>query len=133
MRERVMREMNRRTDVGEGDIPPERLGSDFFPYRPRHLRTEPPRAILARLTNVVQRAMSSGRYAGGIWLEGTPSVEETTYWLNLLIDTTVPIVGNASQRTHGSIGNEGDRNIVDAVDYIRSRIWAGSRSRRCSF
>jgi hypothetical protein len=113
-----------RTDVGEGDIPPETLGEDFFPYRPRHLRTEPPRRVLAKLTNMVQRALSEGEYAGGIWLEGTPSVEETTYWLNLLIDTRVPIVGNASQRTHGSLGNDGDHNIVGAVEYLLSRIWA---------
>jgi L-asparaginase len=115
-----------RTDVGGGDIPPETLGKEFFPYRPAHLRWEPPMASLARLTNVVQQALSSGQYAGAIWLEGSPFVEETSYWLNLLIDTAVPIVGNASQRAHGAVGNDGDRNIIDAVDYILSRIWAGA-------
>src|SRR5262249_49645492 len=66
-----------RTDVGEREIPPEVMGEDFFPYRPFHLRREPPMSTLARLTNVVQRAMASGQYAGGIWLEGSPNVEET--------------------------------------------------------
>ena len=113
-----------RPDVGEGDIPPETLGQDFFPYRPAHLRREPPMASLARLTNVVQQALTSGQYTGAIWLEGSPFVEETSYWLNLLIDTTVPIVGNASQRAHGAVSNDGDRNIIDAVDYILSCIWA---------
>jgi hypothetical protein len=113
-----------RPDMGEGDIPPETLGQDFFPYRPAHLRREPPMASLARLTNVVQQALASGQYAGAIWLEGSPFVEETSYWLNLLIDTTVPIVGNASQRAHGAVSNDGDRNIIDAVDYILSCIWA---------
>ena len=56
-------------------------------------------------------------------------VEETTYWLQLLIDTTVPIVGNASQRAHGAVSNDGDRNIIDAVDYILSRIWADASGR----
>jgi L-asparaginase len=118
-----------RTDVGEGDIPSEIRGVDFFPYRPGYLRKEPPMAALARLTNVVQRALASGDYLGAIWLEGSPFVEETTYWLNLLIDTTVPIVGNSSQRPHGAIGNDGDRNIVDSVDYITSRIWADESGR----
>lgn len=36
-------------------------------------------ASLARLTNVVQQALASGQYAGGIWLEGSPFVEETSY------------------------------------------------------
>jgi hypothetical protein len=118
-----------RTDVGTGDVPPERLGRDFFPYRPTHLRAEPYLATLARVTNVVQAALASGRYAGAIWLEGSPNVEESSYWLNLLIDTPVPIVGNASQRPHGACSNDGDRNIVDSVDYIVSRIWADADGR----
>jgi hypothetical protein len=123
------RRAEERTDIGDGDIPPEIRGTDFFPYRPGYLRKEPPMAALARLTNVVQRALSSGKYLGAIWLEGSPFVEETTYWLNLLIDTTMPMVGNSSQRPHGAIGNDGDRNIVDSVDYITSRIWADENGR----
>ena len=118
-----------RTDMGVGDIAPERLGQDFFPYRPAHLRREPPMPSLAHLTNVVQQALATGQYAGAIWLEGSPFVEETSYWLNLLIDTPVVIVGNASQRAHGAVSNDGDRNIIDAVDYIISRIWADDNSR----
>ncbi len=83
------------------------------------------------VTNVVQRALGSGHYLGAIWFEGSPFVEETIYWLNLLIDTSVPIVGNSSQRPHGAIGNDGDRNIVDSVDYINSRIWADENGRDC--
>lgn len=118
-----------RTDVGQGDISPETLGEDFFPYRPGYLRREPPMAILARITNAVQQALATDQYAGAIWLEGSPFVEETSYWLNLLIDTTVPIVGNASQRAHGAVSNDGDRNIIDSVDYILSRIWADESGR----
>jgi hypothetical protein len=125
------RSAGERTDIGAGDIAPEIRGTDFFPYRPGYLRKEPPMAALARLTNVVQKALASGQYTGAIWLEGSPFVEETTYWLNLLIDTKVPIVGNSSQRPHGAIGNDGDRNIVDSVDYITSRIWADENGRDC--
>ncbi|MSP40877.1 MAG: hypothetical protein EXR70_20510 [Deltaproteobacteria bacterium] len=123
------RREDERTDVGAGDIAPEIRGTDFFPYRPGFLRKEPPMAALARLTNVVQHALASGQYLGAIWLEGSPFVEETIYWLNLLIDTTVPIAGNSSQRPHGAIGNDGDRNIVDSVDYITSKIWADDNGR----
>ena len=75
---------------------------------------------LARVTNVVSSTLASGDYLGGIWLEGSPTVEETVYWLSLLIDTELPIAGVASQRTHGQLANDGDRNIVDAVDLILS-------------
>lgn len=125
------RSAGERTDFGQGDIPPETRGVDFFPYRPGYLRKEPPMAALARLTNIVQQALSSGKYLGAIWLEGSPFVEETTYWLNLLIDTILPIAGNSSQRPHGAIANDGDRNIVDSVNYITSRIWADENGRDC--
>jgi L-asparaginase len=118
-----------RADVGEGDIPPETPGQDFFAYRPFHLSSSPPRGSLARLTNEVQRAMASGTYSGAIWLEGSPSVEETLYWLNVLIDTDVPIAGNSAQRAHGSMSADGDRNITDSVNYILSRIWADEAGR----
>jgi len=120
---------NERTDVGDGDIPKEVWGHDFFTYTP--IMQTPAMPTLARLTNVVQRALRARDYEGAIWLEGSPTTEETTYWLGLLIDTTVPIIGNSSQRTHGMLSNDGDRNIVDSVDYILSGVWrdAGGKDR----
>ncbi len=99
-------------------------GVDFFPYYPFHLRYEPMLADLARATNVVQRTLSGGTYAGVQWLEGSPTAEETLYWFNLLIDTKVPIVGHTAQRAHWLIGSDGDRNILSGVNYITSRVWA---------
>jgi L-asparaginase len=112
-----------RTDIGDGDIPPERMGEDFFNYKPAHLRRDPPRGFVARIVNMVQTAMDSCLYEGGIWLEGSPNIEETLMWLNLLIDTPLPICGNSSQRPHGSLANDGDHNIVDSVDWILSGAW----------
>jgi len=57
------------------------------------------------------------------------SVEETAYWLNLLIDTTIPICGNSAQRTHGEISNDGPKNLTDSVEYITSRVWADEQGR----
>jgi L-asparaginase len=118
-----------RTDEGEGDIAPETRGKDFFPYKPRHLAVAPPRPALARVTNMAQKIMSSGKYDGAILTQGSPAVEETSYWLNLLIDTTVPICGNAAQRPQGQISNDGPKNIVDSLTFINSRIWADEQGR----
>jgi len=121
-----------RTDVGSDAIAPERLGYDFFNYRPVHLRSDPPRTLIARIVSQVQEAMDSGRYAGGIWLEGSPNIEETLMWLNLLIDTPLPICGNSSQRLHGSLANDGDHNVVDSVQWILSRAWQGADGRNAA-
>jgi L-asparaginase len=120
---------NRRTDAGAGDIPPERRGADFFPYKPPHLAASAPRSALARATNAVQEILASGKYDGAVWTEGSPRIEETIYWFNLLIDTTVPICGNAAQRPHGLISNDGPKNIVESIDYIASRVWADEHGR----
>jgi L-asparaginase len=120
-----------RTDHADGDIRPETRGEDFFYYSPRHLAHGPAMPTLARVTNTVQDALDTGRYDGAIWLEGSPAIEETLYWLNLLIDTDVPLCGNSSQRPHGALSNDGDRNLADSVAYLRSRVWADENGRDC--
>jgi hypothetical protein len=84
---------------------------------------------LARATNAVQEILMSGKYDGAIWTEGSPRIEETIYWLNLLVDTTLPICGNAAQRPQGMISNDGPKNIVDSVEYIASRVWEDEQGR----
>ena len=113
---------SRRTDQGEGDISPERFGEHFFTYGAYN--ADAPRSHLARVANMVQEAFDSGRYQGAIWLEGSPNIEDTVYWLNLLIDTSRPIAGNAAQRMRGLVSADGDGNIVNAVHYITSGVWA---------
>jgi L-asparaginase len=119
----------KRMDSGEGDIPAEMRGRDFFPYKPWHLIAAPPQAALAHATNMIQRVLASGKYQGGIWTESSTTNEETIYWLNLLVDTTLPLCGNSAQRPHGQSSEDGPKNIVDSVDYITSRIWADSEGR----
>jgi L-asparaginase len=121
-----------RKDKGEGDIPPEIRGKDFYPYKPYHIAAIPPRPMLAKVTNDMQALVSSGDYDGVIWTEGSPQVEESAYWFNLLIDTTLPICGNAAQRPQGQVSADGPKNIVDSVHFISSRVWADEQGRnRC--
>ncbi len=116
-----------RSDLGEGDIDPEALGIDYFPYFPPMLRRDPPLASLARILDIVSATLSNDRYDGAVWLESSIGLEETAYWLGLLVDTAKPIVAVcAPESPHGVLGNTGDRNLVDAVSYITSGVWADS-------
>ena len=118
-----------RSDVGEGDILSERRGRDFFAYKPYHLDSHEWRGGLARITNTVQNVLASGKYLGGIWTQGSPRIEETIYWLHLLLDCAVPLCGNAAQRPHGQVSADGAKNLIDSVDYIVSRVWADEAGR----
>lgn len=111
-----------RKDIGEGDIPPETLGKDFFTYGPYGASQN--RMQLAKATNMVQKVMASGDYDGSIWLEGSPSIENTSYWMGLLIDSKAPMVFNAAQRMRGMVSADGDQNIIDGINYILSGVWA---------
>lgn len=101
---------------------PEVPGENYFAYSPFHLRTEPHLGSLARSTNMVQRTLDTGHYIGAQWLEGSSTTEETLYWLGLVIDTTVPLVGHLAQRAHQRVSADGDRNIVDGVEYLTSGV-----------
>ncbi len=118
-----------RGDAGEGDIAPETRGRDFFPYAPRNLAFAPPRPALAVLTNRAHAVLTSRKYDGAVWTQGSPQVEETSYWFNLLMDTTIPICCNAAQRPHGQLGADGPHNIADSVRYIASKVWADEQGR----
>ena len=101
---------------------PEVPGEDYFGYSPFHLRTEPHLRSLATSTNLVQRVLDSGDYIGAQWLEGSSTTEETMYWLGLVIDTTLPLVGHLAQRAHQLASADGDRNIIDGVEYLTSGV-----------
>lgn len=117
----------KRTDVGAGDIPPEKLGEDFFTYGPYGFAQG--RSKMASSVNFVQKALSTGKYAGAIWLEGSPSIENTSYWLGLLIDTKLPITANSAHRSRGEISPDGDANILQSINFILSNVWADERGR----
>jgi hypothetical protein len=121
-----------RRDKGDGDIPPEVRGTHFFGYKPYHLASSAPRSLLAKAINDMQAVTASGDYDGVIWTQGSPQVEESAYWFNLLIDTTNPICGNAAQRPQGQMSADGPANIVDSIRFIKSRLWADEQGRnRC--
>ena len=109
--------------------PPERRGVDFFAYKPYHLSSHSSRQGLAKSVNAATDILNSGDHDGAIWTEGSPNIEDSMYWFNLLVDTTLPICGNAAQRPHGQLSNDGPKNIVDSVRYIASRAWSDESGR----
>ncbi len=71
-----------RTDEGEGDIPPETLGEDYWIYFPYHLRAEPHLITLARATNLVQKTLKAPAPSPGPsgWRAAPPPRRPCTGW-----------------------------------------------------
>ncbi len=67
------------------------------------------------IAQAVRQAAEDPRVDGIIVPHGTFTVEETAYFLHLTIRTDKPLVLVASQRMHDAVGNDGDRNLLDAI------------------
>jgi L-asparaginase len=67
------------------------------------------------IARAVSAAAEDPRVDGIIVTHGTFTTEETAYFLHLTIHTEKPLAVVASQRKHDEVGNDGDRNFLDAV------------------
>jgi L-asparaginase len=70
---------------------------------------------LVLIANAVNESIQDKDVAGCIVTQGTYTAEETACFLNYAVDSDKPVIVCASQRRHTSLGNDGDRNLVDAV------------------
>lgn len=63
----------------------------------------------------VGRAAADPGVDGIVVTHGTYTAEETAYFLHLTVRTEKPVVVVCSQRKHATIGNDGDKNLIDAI------------------
>lgn len=68
---------------------------------------------------------------GFVVTQGSNSLEETAYFLNLALNTEIPVTLAAAQRNHRLIGNDGDRNLLDAVKVAGSEEARGRGALVC--
>src|SRR6516165_3056632 len=78
------------------------------------------RALAARKQLVARRPEVSGI----VFVQGTNSIEETAYFLNLTVRTDKPIVVTGAQRPFTALGSDGPLNLIDAI-----RVAASSKAR----
>ena len=56
---------------------------------------------------------------GIVFVQGTNSIEETAYFLNLTVHTNKPIVVTGAQRPFTALGSDGPLNLIDAMRVAR--------------
>src|SRR5215510_1619874 len=70
---------------------------------------------------MVHRAVASERADGVVLTHGTATLEETAYFLNLVLKTDVPVVVVGSQRPANMISSDAAMNLLGAVRTAGSR------------
>jgi L-asparaginase len=78
------------------------------------------------LGNAVNKILrEEPRVAGIVVTHGSNTSEETAYYLSLVVDSQKPVVVTAAQRQQNTLGEEGSRNLFDAVKVAASPGAAG--------
>ena len=72
------------------------------------------------VARTVNKTIQDPEVRGVIVTHGTVTTEETAYFLHLLVKSDKPIVVTNSQRRHGTVSNDGDKNFLDAVSVVLS-------------
>jgi len=69
------------------------------------------RKLAVRMQELVQRPDVDGL----VFVQGTNSIEETAYFLNLTLRTGKPAVVTGAQRPFTALGSDGAHNLMDAI------------------
>ena len=78
-----------------------------------------------KLANRVNELLTSGKADGIVITHGTDTMEETAYFLNLVVKSDKPIVMVGAMRNSGSLSADGPLNIYNALSVAISKEAAG--------
>lgn len=84
---------------------------DFGKYPGPHMTPH----LMMSLSKKIREFLSSGKYDGIIVTHGTDTLEETAYFLDLNIETEIPIVVIGSMKNSSEPDWDGPKNLVDAI------------------
>lgn len=81
---------------------------------------------MVRIAEAVRRHVARDDVDGVVVTHGTATIEETVYFVDLLVDATKPVVFTGAQRFPGTPGYDGHRNLRDAIVAANSPQLAGA-------
>lgn len=71
--------------------------------------------VWIRLADELSAALAGPGFDGAVVLHGTDTLEETAYFLNLVLDTAKPVVFTGAMRPANAVSADGPMNIMGAV------------------
>ena len=81
--------------------------------------------VWLKLANRVNELLTSDEADGVVITHGTDTMEETAYFLNLVVKSDKPIVFKGAMRNSGSLSADGPLNIYNALSVAISKEAAG--------
>jgi L-asparaginase/Glu-tRNA(Gln) amidotransferase subunit D len=70
-----------------------------------------PRLLALRIEEVLQ----SSQIDGAVYVQGTNTIEETAYFLNLTVHSDKPVVVTGAQRPYNGLSSDAQMNLLDAI------------------
>jgi L-asparaginase len=70
---------------------------------------------LRRLALKIEKTLEGGEVDGIVFVQGTNSLEETAYFLNLTVHSDKPVVVTGAQRPYTALSADGPLNLFNAV------------------
>jgi len=70
---------------------------------------------MLRIAEAVRRQLDRDDIQGVVVTHGTATIEETIYFVDLVVETVKPVVFTGAQRFPGTDGYDGHRNLRDAI------------------
>ncbi|MCS1350960.1 asparaginase [Mechercharimyces sp. CAU 1602] len=80
---------------------------------------------MEQLANTISTYLDEGGYDGIVVTHGTDTLEETAYYLDLVLTNTQPVVLTGAMRSQNELGADGPSNIVSAVRVATSDASVG--------
>jgi L-asparaginase len=84
---------------------------DFGKYPGPHVTPK----LMLQLSQKIKQLLAEKHYDGVIVTHGTDTLEETAYFLDLTINTEIPIVMIGSMKNSSEPDWDGPRNLIDAI------------------
>lgn len=81
---------------------------------------------LLRLAQKIEGSLSSGSYDGVVVTMGTNIIEEAAYFLDLTVDSEVPIVVTGAMRNPSLFSSDAKMNLHDAIIAASSELLCGA-------
>jgi L-asparaginase len=77
------------------------------------------------LKNRIEQAVTSESIEGVVITHGTDTLEETAYFLDLTLQTSIPVVLTGAMRSSNEIGSDGPYNLLSSVKVATSEDAVG--------